>query len=165
MPGWPPSIGCPLSNAPWRNRRCARLSNPGPIFPGEAMLLRSFSHARAHLSTAAAVLATALVLAATPALAQGADKSALATPDALAIKRILEQKFPGAEVRGVTKTPYFGLYEVQFDDRIVYTDAKAKYVVVGSVYDTESKINLTEDRQRRLNRVDLATLPLELAIK
>ncbi len=85
--------------------------------------------------------------------------------EAAAIKKSLEQKFPGAEVRGVTKTPYFGLYEVQFDDRIVYTDAKAKYLVVGSVYDSESKLNLTEDRQRKLNRVNVASLPLDIAIK
>ena len=94
-----------------------------------------------------------------------AEKAAPLTAEAAGIKKILEQKFPGAEVRGVTKSAYFGLYEVQFDDRIVYTDAKAKYLVVGSVYDTESKINLTEERQRKLNRVDLATLPLDLAIK
>ena len=130
------------------------------------MLLRPFSHARAHWSTTAvAVLATAVVFAATPALAQGTDKAAPLTPEAAAVKKTLEQKFPGAEVRGVTKSPYFGLYEVQFDDRIVYTDAKAKYVLVGSVYDSESKLNLTEERQRKLNRVDLATLPLDLAMK
>jgi len=130
------------------------------------MLLRPFSHARAHWSTTAvAVLATAVVFAATPALAQGTDKAAPLTPEAAAVKKTLEQKFPGAEARGVTKSPYFGLYEVQFDDRIVYTDAKAKYVLVGSVYDSESKLNLTEVRQRKLNRVDLATLPLDLAMK
>jgi thiol:disulfide interchange protein DsbC len=131
------------------------------------MLLRPFSHARARFSaaTTAAVLATALALAAAPALAQGTDKSAPLTPEGAAIKKTLEQKFPGAEVRGVTKSPYFGLYEIQFDDRIVYTDAKAQYVLVGSVYDTESKLNLTEERQRKLNRVDLTTLPLNLAMK
>lgn len=93
------------------------------------------------------------------------DKSALTTVETAGIKKVLEQKFPGAEVRGITKTPYFGLYEVQFDDRIVYTDAKAKYLMLGSVYDTDSKVNLTEDRQRKLNRVDFATLPLDMAIK
>jgi thiol:disulfide interchange protein DsbC len=132
------------------------------------MLLRPFSHARAcwtTAATAAAVLATAFALAATPALAQGKDKPTPLTPEAAAVKKTLEEKFPGAEVRGVTKSPYFGLYEVQFDDRIVYTDAKAKYVLVGSVYDSESKLNLTEERQRKLNRVDLATLPLDLAMK
>ena len=130
------------------------------------MLLRPFSHARAHWSTTAvAVLAAAVMLAATPAFAQGKDKPTPLTPEATAVKKTLEEKFPGAEVRGVTKSPYFGLYEVQFDDRIVYTDAKAKYVLVGSVYDSESKLNLTEERQRKLNRVDLATLPLDLAMK
>jgi thiol:disulfide interchange protein DsbC len=114
-----------------------------------------------------AALACAAVLAfAGAAVAQTApDKAPPLTPEAQAIKKALEQKFPGAEVRGVTKTQYFGLYEVQFDDRIIYTDAKAKYLLVGAVYDTESKVNLTEDRLRKLNRVDVATLPTDLAIK
>ena len=99
------------------------------------------------------------------AVAQADRKPAPLTGEAAGIKKILEQKFPGAEVRGVTKTAYFGLYEVQFDDRIVYTDAKAKYLLVGAVYDTESKLNLTEERQRKLNRVDVAQLPLDMAIK
>ena len=41
----------------------------------------------------------------------------------------------------------------------------ARYIVVGSLYDTESKVNLTEERQRKLNRVNVAQLPLDLAIK
>jgi thiol:disulfide interchange protein DsbC len=119
------------------------------------------------LRVAAAVLCTAvsLALASLPAFAQTADKGAPLTGEAAAIKKTLEQKFPGAEIRGIVKTNYLGLYEVQFDDRLVYTDAKAKYVIIGSVYDTESKTNLTEERQRKLNRVNVATLPLDMAIK
>ncbi len=101
---------------------------------------------------------------AAPAAPAAAAPAALA-PEAAGIKKVLEQKFPGAEVRGVIKSPYFGLYEVQFDDRIVYTDAKAKYLVVGAMYDSDTKVNLTEERQRKLNRVDVAQLPLDLAIK
>src|SRR4029453_10219085 len=104
----------------------------------------------------AAVACAAILAFAGAAVAQTADKAPALTGEALAVKKALEQKFPGAEVRGVTKTQYFGLYEVMFDDRIVYTDAKAKYLVVGAVYDTESKTNLTEERQRKLNRVDVA---------
>ncbi len=109
--------------------------------------------------------AAALAVAALPAAAQAVEKPAPLTAEAQAIKKALEQKFPGGDIRGVVKTPYFGLYEVQFDDRVLYTDAKAKYLLVGSVYDTESKTNLTEDRQRKLNRVDVSKLPLDLAIK
>ena len=104
------------------------------------------------------------LFAASTCLAQ-AEKPLPLTGEAAAIKKTLEQKFPGAEVRGVTKTSYFGLYEVLLDDRIVYTDAKAKYVVIGAVYDTEAKVNLTDARQRKLNRVNVAALPLDMAIK
>ena len=38
-------------------------------------------------------------------------------------------------------------------------------MLVGEIYDTESKVNLTEEQQRKINRVDVATLPLDLAIK
>lgn len=116
-----------------------------------------------------------LAVASAPAFAQPMPKSAApaaeagkAAPlsaEAAGLKKTLEAKFPGAEVRSVAKSPYFGLFEVQFDDRIVYTDAKAKYLLVGAVYDTESKINLTEERQRKLNRIDVAKLPLDLAFK
>ncbi len=58
----------------------------------------------------AMVTAAALAFAAMPAVAQGADKAAPLTGEAAALKRVLEQKFPGAEVRGISKTPYFGLY-------------------------------------------------------
>ncbi len=114
---------------------------------------------------AALVLAAVALPAAAQGAAPGVDKSPAMTAEALALKKTLEQKFPGGDIRGVVKTPYFGLYEVQFDDRVLYTDAKAKYLLVGSVYDTESKTNLTEDRQRKLNRVDVSKLPLDLAIK
>jgi thiol:disulfide interchange protein DsbC len=129
------------------------------------MICQSFSTRRARAATLAALIVTAFALTALPASAQGTDKAAPMTTEAAGLKTVLQQKFPGAEIRGVAKSPYFGLYEVMFDDRIVYTDAKAKYVLFGAVYDTDSKTNLTEDRQRKLNRVNVAALPLDLAIK
>ncbi len=93
-----------------------------------------------------------------------AAKDAMAK-DAPAVKKLLEAKFPGAVVSNVAKSPYFGLYEAQFDERMVYTDAKVTYVVVGSIYDANSKQNLTDARLRQLNRVAWDSLPLDLAFK
>ena len=76
-----------------------------------------------------------------------------ASPEAATVKKLLEQKFPGAAVSNVSKSAYFGLYEAQFDGQLVYTDAKVAYVMVGSIYDANTKQNLTEDRLRKLNRV------------
>ena len=99
-----------------------------------------------------------------PLSAQDALKSDAAR-EAATVKKLLEAKFPGAPISNVSKSPYFGLYEAQFDDRMIYTDAKVNYVLVGSVYDTASRTNLTDLRLRELNRVAWDTLPLELALK
>ncbi len=115
-----------------------------------------------HRLPAAALASCALLLA---AAASAQTPAPPLTPDAAAVKKVIEQKLPGATIKGVTKTPYFGLYEVQLEEQLIYTDAKANYVLIGSVYDTNTKRNLTELRQRELNRVAFDSLPLDLAFK
>jgi thiol:disulfide interchange protein DsbC len=113
-----------------------------------------------HLYVAGLFLALML-----PASAQDATKPDAASKDIAAVKQALEAKFPGAPITNVSKSPYFGLFEAQIDDRMVYTDGKVNYVIVGSVYDTATRTNLTEQRMKRMNRIAWDTLPLELAIK
>ncbi len=103
--------------------------------------------------------------AATTAPASAASSAEPATPEAAAVKKLLEQKFPGATVSNVGKSGYFGLYEAQFDGQLVYTDPKVTYVIVGSIYDANTKQNLTEDRLRKLNRIAWDSLPFNLAFK
>ena len=115
-----------------------------------------------------AVLLVALVPAASAQDAPRAgDAAAKSAPgdEAASVKKLLEAKFPGAGVSNVAKSPYFGLYEALFDDRIVYTDAKVTYVLVGSIFDADTKQNLTDARQRELNRVAWEALPFDLAFK
>jgi len=97
--------------------------------------------------------------------AQEPSKADAAARELATVKKLLEAKFPGAPISNVSKSPYFGLYEAQIDDRMLYTDAKVNYVLVGSVYDTTTRTNLTEQRLRQLNRVAWDSLPLDLAIK
>ena len=111
------------------------------------------------------IIALAAMMLALPASAQDAAKADAARRELASVKKALEARFPGAQLGSVSKSPYLGLYEVQLDDRIIYTDPKVIYVFVGSIYDTVAKVNLTELRSRELNRVDVATLPLELALK
>ena len=114
----------------------------------------------------AAILAIA-ISGVLPALALGepAQGDKPRSPEAAAIKKLLEQRFTGVTIGNISKTPYFGLYEVQFDDQLVYTDAKVTYVFVGSVYDAATKKNLTEAKQREYSRVAFDSLPLDLAFK
>ncbi|MEO8306191.1 MAG: DsbC family protein [Betaproteobacteria bacterium] len=99
------------------------------------------------------------------AFAQAPAAAAPRISETAAIKKLLEQRFDGVSIGHISKTPYFGLYEVQFDDQIVYTDAKVTYVLVGSIYEAATKKNLTEAKQREYSRVAVDALPLDLAFK
>jgi len=109
-------------------------------------------------------LAIAVVLPGA-ALGQAPAAQPSRSAEAATIKKLLEQRFEGVSIGNISKTPYFGLYEVQFDEQIVYTDAKVTYVLVGSIYDAATKKNLTEAKQREYSRVAFDSLPLELAFK
>ena len=112
---------------------------------------------------AAAALALAIAL---PAAAQTAPAKAPApTAEAAAVKKLVEERFPGVQVRYIAKAPFLGLYEAMFDDQMVYVDPKAAYIFVGNVYDTKTKTNLTERKARELNRIAWSDLPLNLAIR
>ena len=134
---------------------------------------------RRALSRALAIIGIALVCATPLAFAQGAAKagSAAATSgstaanaqqpagEVAAMRKLLEQKFPGADIKHIARTDYLGLYEVMLDDSLVYTDPKVAYIFVGAMYDTATKQNLTDARSRRLNRVAVDKLPYEFAFK
>jgi thiol:disulfide interchange protein DsbC len=100
-----------------------------------------------------------------PAATTAASQAAAETPDAAAMRKLLLQKFPGAEISHIAKSGYLGLYEVMLGDQLIYTDPKVTYVFVGSIYDTTTKQNLTEAQSRKLNRVAVNKLPLDLAFK
>ena len=111
------------------------------------------------------VAPTAFAQPATKAPAAAATSATPASPEIAAIRKSLEAKFPGADIKHVAKTDYLGLYEVMLDDTLVYTDAKVGYIFVGAMYDTATKQNLTDARSRRLNRVAIDKLPYDLAFK
>ena len=88
-----------------------------------------------------------------------------ANADEAGIKKTLLEKFPGAAIASITKTPYSGLYEVLIDGQIVYTDENANYLFVGSVVDVKTRQNLTNERLEKLNAVKFDSLPFADAIK
>jgi thiol:disulfide interchange protein DsbC len=127
-----------------------------PLFPSRTVLAIA----------AALLLAAPLTAPAQSAGAASGRVSAPLTAEATTVKKLLEERFPGAQVKHIAKTNILGgLYEAMFDDQLVYTDAKVTYLVVGAIYDIKSKVNLTEQQARKLNRVAWNELPLNLAIK
>ena len=82
-----------------------------------------------------------------------------------AIRIEMAKKFPYSKIISISKTPYFGLYEVAFDDRLVYTDEKMNFLFSGNIFDLHTMKNLTEAREKQLYAIEFDTLPFELAIK
>jgi thiol:disulfide interchange protein DsbC len=82
------------------------------------------------------------------------------------IAHLVESRLkPGTKVESVTKAPFFGLYEVRVGSDILYTDENVNYLFAGSVYDTKTMTNLTEERVAKLTTVRFEDLPFKDSIK
>lgn len=91
--------------------------------------------------------------------------SNIAFADEASVKKLLDERIPELPVQQVKKAPMPGWYEVFSGNKIFYVDERADFVLVGSVIDTKTKQNLTEERVRDLMRVKFDALPFEDAIK
>ena len=103
------------------------------------------------------LLHTVLALISTLALSQ----TAWAQEDA--IRKNLPARLPQfKQIDEVRKSEIPGLYEVRVDGvEIYYTDAKADFLIEGSLIDTRNKRNLTEERVEKLTAIKFDSLPLK----
>lgn len=82
------------------------------------------------------------------------------------IKTKLAKQLQGREINSVKPTPMKGVYEVVMNgSMIMYTDAKADFVIFGDMVDVVKRKSVTEERVAELRKVDFAKLPLDMAIK
>ncbi|MGF7465599.1 DsbC family protein [Alcaligenes phenolicus] len=80
-------------------------------------------------------------------------------------RQAFEAAFPGVTVDGIRATPFPNLLEVEVGGTLLYTDPQASFVMQGSLLDSKTRVDLTEQRMQELNRVSLNDLPLDKAIK
>jgi thiol:disulfide interchange protein DsbC len=107
-----------------------------------------------------------LLLAASVVGMSAHAQAAAADSTEATIKKLIEPRLgDGAKVEAVTKTPYSGLYEIQIDGDVIYTDAKAQYLFIGRVVDAQTYRDFTKEKIEAINKVPFAGLPLDKAIK
>lgn len=89
-------------------------------------------------------IVTVLLLAIASATAADADEAKL--------RAALQAKLPNVPIDSITRTPFPGIYEVITGGEIVYTDAKAEYMMAGTFYDLRSTPakNLTQNTQQKI---------------
>lgn len=85
------------------------------------------------------------------------------------IRQALESRFGGLKVGGVFPTPIAGLFEVVLHSaegvEIVYTDAQGHYLLTGSLIESRTRRDLTEERMRKASAIDMQALPYDLAVR
>lgn len=102
------------------------------------------------------------LLAGLPALLSA---QALTAAQVSALKQKLVQRLPEVPaIEEVRPTPVPGLLEIKAGQHVFYTDAKGDFVIDGSLIDTRSQRNLTQERLDDINRIDFASLPLKDAV-
>ncbi len=81
------------------------------------------------------------------------------------LKHSLDEQFPKLQIQLVNESILPGLYEVVTASEIIYSDLSGEHVVLGQIMDAKSRENLTQRRWSELNKINLAILPFDKAIK
>ena len=107
------------------------------------------------------VLQTCMLL-----IAVGFGFNAFAQGQEATIRKNLSERIPQIpRIEEITRSPMAGLYEIRLStNEIYYSDAEGNFLIQGSLIDTKSKRNLTEEREAKLSAIDFGTLPFKDAI-
>lgn len=84
-----------------------------------------------------------------------------------AIRKALTERIPKMPpIDEILRSPIAGLYEVRYNGtEILYADATGDHVIVqGSIIDTKTRTDLTEQRMEKLLAIDFSQLPLKDAL-
>ena len=79
------------------------------------------------------------------------------------IRKNLAERLPNLpKIDEISKTPMPGLFEVRFNGTdLFYTDAQGNFLLQGSLIDTRSRVDLTEQRVNKLTAIAFADLPIK----
>ena len=110
-------------------------------------------------------LALALALTAGLGTARAQSPAAPAGGPEAALRKALTERLPElSKIDEVTRSPIPGLWEVRVGTDIFYTDEAAQHLIVGSLIETETKKDLTAERQAKLTAFNMAQFPWKDAI-
>ncbi|AJG22228.1 DsbC family protein [Cupriavidus basilensis] len=107
---------------------------------------------------AVAALVAVAALNAMPATAQD-------DPKTLAVLQALKERYPKTEFSRIRAAEIPGLYEVSMGKNVAYFEASGRYALFGHLYDMNSQVDLTAQREQSLQVINVDMLPVADAIK
>ena len=88
-----------------------------------------------------------------------------ALADEAAIRKNIAERLPDIpKIDEVTKTAIPGIWEIRIGTDILYTDENGNYLIQGSLIETKTRVNLTDERIGKLTAIDFKSLPLKDAV-
>jgi thiol:disulfide interchange protein DsbC len=85
--------------------------------------------------------------------------------DEAAIRKGLAERLPGMPtIDEIRPTAVAGLYEVRIGTRVLYADESGRHLIEGTVYDSQTRVDLTKARVEQLTAFDFKKLPLKDAL-
>jgi thiol:disulfide interchange protein DsbC len=80
-----------------------------------------------------------------------------------AIRKNILQRYPELKVIDeVRKTPMAGVFEIRVNgSEVYYTDTQGDHLIVGNLFDTKQRRNLTEERIAKLTAIKFDALPIK----
>jgi thiol:disulfide interchange protein DsbC len=81
------------------------------------------------------------------------------------IRKNLAERLPNfPPIDEVSKTPIPGVWEIRLGTEVLYTDEQGNHIFQGSLIDTRTRANLTQERIEKLTAIDFSALPLKDAV-
>lgn len=99
----------------------------------------------------AAAIASLIALSAATGWAAASLASTTKTPDTVTVRKALELRLPKTPITQIDCKGIGGLCEVASKSTLFYVDRAARYLVIGRVYDMETRQDLTAARLLELN--------------
>lgn len=89
----------------------------------------------------------------------------LATAQEDDIRKSLGERVPAlSEIDEIRETPMPGLFELTVGHEVLYTDAQGNFLIQGTLLDTQTRQNLTEERLDKLTAIGFKDLQLDHAM-
>jgi thiol:disulfide interchange protein DsbC len=99
--------------------------------------------------------------------------NAPADPAVVAMRQVLQQRYPNTRFGEIARTPLPGVWEVWMGANVAYVTDEGRHFIFGHLYDMQTQTDLTASKQDAINarlaaqrpQVKFSDLPLEDAIK
>jgi thiol:disulfide interchange protein DsbC len=96
------------------------------------------------------IFATAALFALLPLSVQADDQ---------VVRDAIQKLVPNATIDTIAESAVPGFYEVGLGGQVVYVSNDGRYLIQGSIYDIENKVDLTEQKRSSARKAALAAVP------